>query len=95
MTNQHPPFLRAFALLIGALLFTAAGTSGALACRGTAEYPQVASRLAAAPLPADMKTDLARQLDDGRAMHDTAHRKNDRGLMEDSLKMLDRIKEAL
>lgn len=95
MTNRHKPFLRPAALLLGGLLFTVAGASSALACRGTAEYPNVAAKLAAASLPADKKADLTRQLEDGRALHDKAHQQNDTGAMRESLKILDRIKGAL
>lgn len=95
MTNQHKHFPRPAALLVGWLMFTVAGASSALACRGTAEYPDVASRLAAASLPADRKADLTRQLERGRALHDRAHQQNDTGAMRESLTILDRIKAAL
>jgi len=95
MTNRHKPFLRPAALLLGGFLFTVAGASSALACRGTSEYPDVAAKLAAASLPADKKADLTRQLEEGRALHDKAHQQNDTGAMRESLKILDRIKGAL
>lgn len=95
MTNRFKPFLRPAALLLGGLLFTVAGASSALACRGAAEYPDMAAKLAAAPLPADKKAELTRQLEEGRALHDTAHQQNDTAAMRESLKILDRIKGAL
>lgn len=82
-------------------MFTVAGASSALACRGTEEYSQVASRLAATSLPADyllgadQMSHLSRQLERGRALHDRAHRLNDTGAMRESLAILDRIKAAL
>ncbi len=95
MINQYRNSLRPAALLLGGLLFTMATASSALACRGTAEYPEVAARLAAASLPADKKADLERQFEEGRAMHEKAHQQKDPDAMRESLKILDRIKGAL
>ncbi len=95
MTDQRDRGLRPTTLLLSGALLTAVGASGALACRGTAEYPQVAERLAAASLPADQRMSLARQLDEGRALHDRAHQQNDARSMQESLRILDRIKAAL
>lgn len=81
-------------ILCGLLLSTAIA-SEALACRGTAEYPELAAKLASASLPVDRKADLTRQLEEGRALHDKAHQQNDTGAMRESLKILDRIKGAL
>lgn len=95
MTSQHKRLMQPVALLLGGLIFTVAGASSALACRGSAEYPEVAAKLAASSLPADKKGELTRQLEEGRTMHDKAHQQNDKGLMKDSLKVLDKVKGAL
>ncbi len=95
MTNQLHRVQRSTALLFGGALLTAIGASSALACRGTAEYPQVAQQLAAASLPADQKMSLSRQLEEGRALHDRAHHQNDTRGMQESLRILDRIKASL
>lgn len=89
------PNVRSVAALVGGLLLAAATAVPALACRGSAEYPEVAAKLAAASLPADKKADLTRQLEEGRALHDKAHQQSDRGAMQESLKILDRVKGAL
>lgn len=95
MTNRYRPLLRTAALLTGGLLLTVAGASSALACRGTAEYPEIAARLAAASLPADRKAELDRQFEEGRALHDRAHQQNDTDAMRESLRILDHIKAEL
>lgn len=95
MTNQGYWSRRFTARLIGGALLAAVGASGALACRGTAEYPQVAQQLANASLPADQKMSLSRELAEGRALHDRAHQQNDTRSMQESLRILDRIKASL
>lgn len=95
MTDRTRSVTRSLLPLAGAVILTAAGTGGALACRGTAEYPEVAAKLAAAHLSADRKADLTRRLEEGRALHDEAHRKNDTREMEKSLEILDRVKGAM
>lgn len=95
MTNERDWVLRRTALLVCGALLAAVGASDALACRGTAEYPQVAQQLASAALPADQKMSLSHQLVDGRALHDRAHQQNDTRGMQESLRILDRIRAAL
>lgn len=95
MTNERDRVSRRTALLVGALLLTAVTAPGAQACRGTAEYPQVAQQLANAALPADRTMSLSRELEEGRALHDRAHRQNDARSMQESLRILDRIKASL
>lgn len=95
MSNQRNRFGRSAALLLGGLLFTVVGASSAWACRGVAEYPEVAAKLAASSLPADKKAALTQELEKGRAMHDKAHQQGDNGMMRDSLKILDKVKGAL
>jgi hypothetical protein len=86
---------RTVAALASALLVSTIWSTAAWACRGGAEYPEVAAKLATASLPSDKKAELARQLEEGRAMHDKAHQQNDTNLMRKSLKILDKVKGAL
>lgn len=67
----------------------------ALACRGTAEYPEVGAQLANADLPAEQKEALTKRLDEGEALHRKGHDSDDQGLRQESLKILDEIKAEL
>jgi hypothetical protein len=67
----------------------------ALACRGTAEYPDVTVRLASANLPAGEKEALSKQLKEGEVLHDRGHARDDAALRQESLKILDEIKAKL
>jgi len=67
----------------------------ALACRGTAEYPQVAVQLTQAQLPAADKAALAKRLESGEAIHRRGHEIDSRDLRTESLKILDEIKAAI
>ena len=81
----------ACALAIVAML--AAGP--ALACRGTAEYPQVSAELAQANMPAAEKSALAERLKAGDALHQLGHELDNRDIRNDSLAILDAIKAKL
>lgn len=74
---------------------TLLSATGALACRGTTEYPQVTAMLQTANLPADRKAELTNQLDTGRAMHEEAHKTNNTTEMRKSLEILDAVKRQL
>ena len=63
----------------------------ALACRGTAEYPQASTQLENAVLLSERKTDLMEQLRRGQAIHEEGHRQGDKGQMVESLRILDEI----
>jgi hypothetical protein len=67
----------------------------ALACRGTAEYPDAAVRVASANLPAGEKEALSKRLKEGEALHDRGHTRDDAALRQESLKILDEIKAKL
>jgi hypothetical protein len=67
----------------------------ALACRGTAEYPQVAAQLAQLDLPAANKDPLTKSLQAGEAIHRRGHELDSRDLRQESLKILDEIKAKI
>jgi len=83
-------------LAAGALAVAATLTAGpAFACRGTAEYPQVAAQLEQANLPAAEKSALAERLQAGEALHLRGHELDNRDVRNDSLAILDEIKAKL
>ena len=84
-------FLAAGALAVVATL--AAGP--ALACRGTAEYGQVAAQLEQANLPAAEKGALAERLRAGEALHQRGHELDSGDVRKKSLAILDEIKAEL
>ena len=67
----------------------------ALACRGTAEYPQVAVQLEQSDLSAADKEALAKTLQAGEAIHRRGHELDSRDLRQESLKILDEIKAQI
>jgi len=64
----------------------------ALACRGTAEYPEVAAQLAKLELHAEEKEALTKRLEEGDALHRKGHNLDDAEARKLSLKILDEIK---
>ncbi|MDT8345378.1 MAG: hypothetical protein RQ752_13225 [Thermohalobaculum sp.] len=71
-----------------ALGFAAAlAATPALACRGTAEYPQAQARLEVAQIDPAKKLDLMRRLEEGRKLHEAGHAAGDTGQMKQSLKV--------
>jgi hypothetical protein len=67
----------------------------ASACRGTAEYPQVAVQLAQLDLPAAEKSALVKSLEAGEAIHRRGHELDRADLRQESLKILDEIKAKI
>ena len=67
----------------------------ALACRGTAEYPQVAVQLAQSDLSVTDKEALAKSLQAGEAIHRRGHELDSQELRQESLKILDEIKTKI
>jgi hypothetical protein len=65
----------------------------AWACRGTAEYPQVAAQLAQSNPPE--AESLAKRLQAGEALHRRGHESGSKDLMMESLKVLDEIKAKI
>ncbi len=76
-------------LLAGAFMVVIAGP--ALACRGTAVYPQAFEQLEQSNVSAERKKELGEQLSQGQSMHDDGHSQSDMGKMGGSLQILDEI----
>ena len=79
-------------ILILACVLIALVATPALACRGTAEYPEVAADIAQSTLTPERKKELQDQLSVGDAIHKKAHREDDMMIMEESLGIIDGIK---
>ncbi len=67
----------------------------ALACRGTAEYPDAAADIAQSTLTPERKKALLDQLSVGNAMHQQAHSESDMMKMGESIRILDGIKAQI
>ncbi len=70
-------------------------SSSALACRGTAEYPQTNQQLQSSTLSPERLDALLQQLTQGAAMHEAAHQQGDMSKMGQSIRILDDVKEQL
>ena len=70
-------------------------SSSALACRGTAEYPQVNEQLQSSTLSTERLDALLEQLTQGAAMHEEAHQEGDMSKMGQSIGILDGVKAQL
>ncbi len=70
-------------------------SSSALACRGTAEYPQVNEQLQSSTLSPERLDALLKQLTQGTAMHEEAHQQGDMSKMGQSIGILDGVKAQL
>ncbi len=70
-------------------------SSSALACRGTAEFPQTNQQLQSSTLSAERLDALLQQLTQGAAMHEEAHQQGDMSKMGDSIRILDDVKEQM
>ena len=64
----------------------------ALACRGTAEYPEVANDIAQSTLTPEHKKELMDQLSVGNTLHKEGHQESDMMKMGKSIRILDGIK---
>jgi len=84
--------MRTLLLTCACLAFVSAP---ALACRGTAEYPEVALQLAQASIAAAAKDALTNRLDAGDVLHRRGHEIDSIELMKESLKILDEIKAQI
>ena len=78
-------------LILAGVLIALVSTP-AFACRGTAEYPEVAADIAQSTLTPERKKEILDQLNVGNALHKQAHRENDMMKMGDSIRILDGIK---
>ncbi len=70
-------------------------SSSALACRGTAEFPQTNQQLQSSTLSAERLDALLQQLTQGAAMHEEAHQQGDMSKMGESIRILDDVKEKM
>ncbi len=80
-------------LLASACIVVIAGP--ALACRGTAEYPQIATQLEQSKSSPERVTVLMAKLRQGQSMHQVGHRQGDMGKLLASLRILDELTEEL
>ena len=80
-------------LLTGVCLVLISGT--ALACRGTAEFPQVNQQLQSSTLAPERLDALLEQLTQGAAMHEQAHQQGDMSKMGRSIGILDDVIEQM
>ena len=80
-------------ILVGVLIALVA--TPALACRGTAEFPEAADGIRQSTLTPERKKELLDQLSVGNALHKEAHRENDMMKMGDSIRILDGIKTQI
>ncbi len=80
-------------LLASACMVLIAGP--ALACRGTAEYPQIFKQLEQSKSSPERIETLMAKLSQGQSMHKVGHRQGDMGKLLTSLRMLDGLKEAI
>jgi hypothetical protein len=78
-------------LLLGTAFVTFA-VAPAFACRGTAEYPEVAQLVADADIPAVEKAAYMKRLQEGEDLHQRGHDLDDAALRLEALKILDEIK---
>ncbi len=78
-------------LILAGVLIALVSTP-ALACRGTAEYPEAAGDITQSTLTPERKKELLDQLNIGNALHKEAHRVGDMMKMGDSIRILDGIK---
>ena len=81
-------------LILAGVLIALVATP-ALACRGTAEYPEAANDIAQSMLTPERKKELLGQLSVGNALHEEAHRNGDMMKMGQSIRVLDGIKAQI
>ncbi len=77
-------------ILAGALIALVA--TPALACRGTAEYPEAADDIAQSTLTPERKKEILDQLSVGNALHKEGHQQGNMMKMGESIRILDGIK---
>jgi hypothetical protein len=67
----------------------------ALACRGTAEFPEVSTQLQQSTISPERLNELIARLSQGQAMHTQGHDQGDGGKMSAALGILDEVKKAI
>ncbi len=80
-------------LLASACMVLIAGP--ALACRGTAEYPQIFTQLEQSKSSPERVEALMAMLNQGQTMHKEGHRQGDMDKLLTSLRILDELKESI
>ena len=81
-------------LILAGVLIALVATP-ALACRGTAEYPDAADDITQSTLTPERKKALLDQLGVGNALHQQDHRESDMMKMGESIRILDGIKAQI
>ena len=81
-------------LILAGVLIALVATP-ALACRGTAEYPEVAADIAQSTLTPERKKEILDQLNVGNALHKESHRGGNMMKMGESIRILDGIKRQI
>lgn len=81
-------------LLIAGACIVLASTS-ALACRGTAEFPQASERLGQSTISPERMQKLMSELARGQAIHEEGHRSGDGNKMREALRILDGVREKI
>ncbi len=77
-------------LLLASALVVAI-SAPALACRGTAEFPQAAGEVTQSKISPERKAELMEQLSQGQSLHEQGHRQGDMGKLAESLRILDAV----
>ena len=67
----------------------------ALACRGTAEFPEVFTQLEQSTISPERMDELIQRLSQGQAMHEEGHSQGDGSKMGAALGILDEIKREI
>lgn len=67
----------------------------AVACEGTAEYPQTAEALAQSSLSPERKAELEKALEEGWALHRESHEQGDGAKMGRSILILRRLQARI
>ena len=67
----------------------------ALACRGTAEFPEVSTQLQQSTISPERLNELIARLSQGQAMHEEGHSQGDGGKMGAALGILDEVKSEI
>ena len=67
----------------------------ALACRGTTEFPEVATQLEQSTISPERMDELIQRLSQGQAMHEEGHSQGDGSKMGAALGILDEIKREI
>ena len=81
-------------LILAGVLIALVATP-ALACRGTAEYPEAAADIAQSTLTPERKKEILDQLNVGNALHKESHQGGDMMKMGESIRILDGIKRQI